>query len=321
MALEDSTPSAKRVVATSFAVHFVDLLINATVAVLTGSAVLLAESLQAVSDIASTAFLYIGVLRSRKPRDGVHQYGHGRELYFWTLMTSLVMLLASGIPSFILGLKRVLNPEPVSNVSLAYLVLTVAFFTNLYSFRMSFKRLMGGKRKLGMVSAFMRTPRVETKASFVLDSVAALAAISGLLSLAVFGLTGETRFDGVGAMLIGLFTIALSILLVMGVRDFLLGRRASPSAEKKIRLAIKEFPKVKKIIDLKTMYIGPDTILVSTEIYLKKALSALEVEKLVEALQEGIEKRVPEARFVQIQVETPKGGKKARMVEKKVEEY
>ncbi|HET7630387.1 MAG TPA: cation transporter, partial [Candidatus Saccharimonadales bacterium] len=68
------------VVAVSFSVSFLDVTINLVVSILTGSAVMLAQMFQGLSDLITAAFLYHGVRASKRGRDETHDFGYGREV-------------------------------------------------------------------------------------------------------------------------------------------------------------------------------------------------------------------------------------------------
>lgn len=313
--------TAKRVVFTSFLVDATDFVINLLVTIFTGSAIMLAETLQGGFDMTASIFLLLGLSRSKKKRDNIHQFGHGRELYFWTLISALIILLGTGIPSLIAGIHRIFQPEMVENINLAYVVLGIALITNSYSFRLSRSRLLAGETSKNALKVFLASHKVETKGTFILDSIGAISAFSGLASLVLYGLTGEYRFDGVGAAIIGISAIIMALLLISSVKDLLVGRAASPEIERKIRNLISSHSEIKKVLNLRTMYMGPEAILVDTGIYLDKALSFTEAEIFVEKLKEELESQIPQARFIQIEVETPKERERENRREKPQEDY
>ena len=75
--------TSEKVIVTSFLVDVSDVLINAFVAVLSGSVVMLSQALEGGADLLASGFLLVGIKRSKRPSDRKHPYGYGRELYFW----------------------------------------------------------------------------------------------------------------------------------------------------------------------------------------------------------------------------------------------
>lgn len=313
--------TAKKVILTSLVVRIIDLVISFAVTVITNSTVMLAESLQAMSDLIATSIVYYGVSRSKVYKDSIHQFGHGRELYVWTFVAAIMVVITSGIPSIIFGVQRILYPEEISNIWLGYGVQFIAIVTNTYAFITSQKRLVYNEHHRGIFAIFQHTPRVEAKTTFVLNFIGLLAAITGMVSLIVYDLTGLVALDGLGAIIIGLLLIVLSVMLFVGIKDFLIGKAAPVPVVAHIRQVINSNPHVNQILDLKTMYMGPDTIMLDTEIYLKHTLKTKEIEQLIELLTVEIQAKVPQARFIQIEVQTPEAGKIERKFEEPVEGY
>jgi divalent metal cation (Fe/Co/Zn/Cd) transporter len=146
---------------------------------------------------------------------------------------------------------------------------------------------------------------VTTKNALVLDLMGTTAAGSGLVSLLLYQSVGETRFDGVGAMVIGVTTAILALVLIIGVKGFLIGKRAAPQIEEKIKKAVLTVPQVNEILDLRTMQIGPDKLLVNIEVNLQDQLTTDELETLIDKIKKRVHEKVPSIQHVQVELETP----------------
>lgn len=201
--------TAKRVILTSFFVDLLDIIINVAVAFFTGSVVMLAELLQAIADLISSAFLLIGLKRPL------------REKVRWTLLSAFMMLCFASTLSFYFGLQRFLHPEKIQNIFLAYTALLIAALSNGYGFFLSLKRIFEGKHYSGLMGAvklFRHSKMIMTKNTLVLDLMGASSALTGLVALALYQVTGEMRFDGLGAMGIGILIAILSLDLLLHAR-------------------------------------------------------------------------------------------------------
>lgn len=297
--------SAKKVLVTTFLVDVLDIVLNLVVAIVTGSVVMFAEMLQGVADLTSAGFLLIGLKRSSQPPDRTHPFGYGREMYFWTLLASLLMLVVTSGLSFYFGFQRFLEPEPIRNIFLAYIALTIAFVSNIYGFSLSFKRLLKGQKSSKILSRFFKSSRVETKTALILDLMGTGSASLGLVSLLLYNLTGNYRYDGLGAMMIGISLGFLSIFLVINIKDFLIGKSASIGTQEKIIRVTKEIREVRDVLDLKTIYVGPGDLLVNLEVHLEDNLTTDEIEKLIDKIKERIQKEIPYIQHIQVELETP----------------
>lgn len=305
MEIKEQKITAKKVIVASFVVDLLDILLSVTVAVLTGSVIMLTESLEGVSDLVSSGLLWVGLKRSSKKADKSHPFGYGREIYFWTLLAALIMFGVTSTASIYFGWHRVVEPQKVHNVYLALTVLFIAFVSNGYAFYLSYKRLLKRRNIRQIVRIFYRSSLVETKTTFILDLMGTVASLLGILALAIYELTGNTRFDGIGAMAIGIVLAFFALLLLMGIRDLLVGRSASISVERKIREAALSISEVNEVLDLKTLHIGSERLLVNLEVHMKNSLDTDEIEVLMDKIKDKIQKEVPSAKYIQVELETP----------------
>ena len=300
-----SAPSAKKIVLTSFIVDALDVGSSLVITLMSGSVVMLAQVLQGVADLASSGILLLGVRASNKLPDKKYPFGHGREMYFWAMISAQITLFVTATFSFYFGFERFLHPEEVHNLLLAYIVLVVTALTNAYSFSLSYRRLgqTGGSGTI--LHKFFSSALIETKTAFVLDLMGTIASIIGLLSLFLYGITGEQRFDGLGAMVIGLSLAILAFLLIKSVKDLLVGHSAAPEVEKNIRTAALEIPEVKEVLDLRTMHLGPEKLLVNLEVHLQDDLDTDEIEKLTDRIKQFLQTKEPTVHHIQVELETP----------------
>jgi cation diffusion facilitator family transporter len=298
--------SADKVVLTSLLVDVLDIAIKVTVAIITGSVVMLAGIFQGVADLFSVSVLMIGLKLSRKKPDKVHVFGYGKELYFWTLISALTIIIITATAAIYYGYKRLLDPEEIEHIWLTFVTLSVALIANGYSFSLGFRRLLGGQNYKKIVKVFLSSEKAATKNTFVLDLMGAMASVLGLISLTLYQLLGETRFDAIGSISIGLMMMVLGVVLVIGIKGFIIGKRAPPELEEKIMQSALSISGAEKVVDLKTMFVGPENLLVNIEIHFADKLSTDEIEKLVDRVKEKITKDNPIVHYIQVEPETPK---------------
>jgi divalent metal cation (Fe/Co/Zn/Cd) transporter len=96
----------------------------------------------------------------------------------------------------------------------------------------------------------------------------------------------------------------LACILIIGIRGFLIGKRAKPEIEEKIKSAALEIPEVNDVEDLRTMYLGGDQLLVNMEVNMKDKLTTNELEILMDKIKEHVKKKVPSIQHIQVELET-----------------
>jgi divalent metal cation (Fe/Co/Zn/Cd) transporter len=161
--------------------------------------------------------------------------------------------------------------------------------------------LLHDKKLKNIIQVFLKSTHVETKNTFILDFTGTAAAVMGLLSLILYQLTGIQHFDGLGGMLIGILIAFSSVVLIQGVKNYLIGKSAGPQIEKQIKQATLQVKQVTEIIDLDTMYLGSERLLIHLDIRVQNARSLKEVETIVENVKEQVRKEVPITYSIQIE--------------------
>ncbi len=296
--------SSANVIIISFLVDFLDILSALAVTILSGSVVMLSQLLEGISDLISSGLLLIGLMRSGQKEDREHPFGYGREIYFWTLMAGIVMFTVTATLSIYFGWQRFIHPEEVHNINLAFIVLTITTGTNGYAFYLSLKRLLRNRKLMQVVKIFLTSSLIETKTTFILDLMGMSASILGILALIFYQVTGDFRFDGLGAILIGVTLAVLAFILLIGIVDLIIGRSASLEVEDRIRLAALNTPQVNKILGLKTLHIGSEKLLVNLDVHLDRNLTTRQIEELIHKIKEDIKQEIPEVKHVQVELET-----------------
>src|SRR5215216_3638317 len=84
-------------------------------AALTGSSAMLSEGIHSLVDTGNQGLLLLGIRRSRSAPDTEHPFGHGKELYFWSLIVAVVLFGVGGGMSIYEGITHILHPNPLED--------------------------------------------------------------------------------------------------------------------------------------------------------------------------------------------------------------
>jgi cation diffusion facilitator family transporter len=238
--------------------------------VITGSASLLAESVHSVADSGNQVLLLIGRTRARREETEQHQFGFGAERYVYAFIVAVVLFVVGAIFSLYEGISRIRHPEEVVSPVVAFVVLGVAIALEAYSFRtaISQSNLTRGRVRW---SAFIRRSKAPELPIVLLEDFAALIGLSFALGAVILTtVTGNSRWDGVGSIAIGLLLGCVAVVLAVEMKSLLIGESASPEVQRSIVAAIEEVPLIQQVIHLRTLHVGPETLLVAAKVAVRR---------------------------------------------------
>lgn len=267
------------------------------VAGLSGSSAMLSEGIHSTVDTLNEILLIVGLRRSRLSPDDAHPFGHGKELYFWSLMVAVLLFgLGAGMAIYE-GITHILRPRPAGDLAWTYVVLAVAAMFESYSFVVAF-RALGAQRDGASPVKWWRRVRRSKDPSVFSVFVEDLAALTGIL-IAFVGVTlgarlGNPYLDGVASLLIGATLIVAAVLLAHETRKLLVGESARPETVREIRELVEAEPGVRASDPPLTMQLGPDQVLVNIDLRLAPDLSGDEQIALLKKLSSRIRTNFPQ---------------------------
>lgn len=295
--------SSQKALTISFLVDVLDIVSSILVSILSGSVIMLSEALQGTADAINSGFLLIGYHRAKKKASAGFQFGYGKEVYFWTIISSLIMFTVTATISVLIGYHRWLNPQIIHNKILMLASLLLALTTNSYAFWLSVKRLYKNTDITNIWRSFKSSSLIEIKTSFVLDLMGAMSSLLGLIAFTIFSLTGNYRFDGIGAMMIGLLIAIMAILLLTELRTFVAGKSADSETIEMIKKIALAAPGVKSISDLRTMYQGSEKLIINLDILINDSDSAETAGEIIDKIKEKIKDEIKETYYIQIELD------------------
>lgn len=284
-------------------------------AAVTGSSAMLSEGIHSAVDTGDQVLLLVGLRRSARPPDAEHPFGHGKELYFWSLLVAVLIFGVGGGISVYEGILHVLSPAPLEDPLWNYVVLGSAFVFESVSLAIalrSFFRQNGSARFWQTIS---RSKDPTTYTVIAEDS----AALAGLL--VAFGgvyLSHRLRrpvLDGVASIVIGLILAGVATLLVRQCRGLLVGTGVDRETAQQIREIAGQVERVRSASGPLSMYFGPDNVLLTLDVQFDPHASAADVALAIERIESEIRQRFPfikriyvEARSVGAAAPRPTGG-------------
>lgn len=261
--------------------------------IMVGSSAMLAEAAHSAADTLNQALLLLSVHRGERAADARHPFGYGQERYFWSLFAAFGIFIAgAGFSVFegVLALRRGGGENPL----FAYVALAVSGVAEGTSLLRVLFQLSGEARRAStnILGQVRNSPDTTVKAALFEDSVAMAGLVLAGLGLALRQVTGSPVWDGAASIVIGALLVAVAVRLGLDSRDYLIGRAAGPEDLKLIRAEIENTPGIDALVDLRTMYLGPDRLVVAARVAFDDGLSADRAEDVADAIDQQLSSRL-----------------------------
>jgi cation diffusion facilitator family transporter len=262
--------------------------------IMTGSSAMLAEAAHSAADTLDQAFLLTSLHQADRPASRDHPFGHGQERYFWSLLAAFGIFIAGGGFSIFEGLLSLSSKHNESPL-IAYAALGVAFVAEGTSLARAFWQVRGEARRRHkeILDHVESSPDITVKVALFEDSVAVVGLILAALGVGLRQLTGSPVWDGGASIAIGVLLVAVAVKLGMDSKELLIGRAASPEMERLIREEIESRPGVDALLELQTMHMGPDSLIVAARVALNDELGADEAEDLADEIDSRLSEKLP----------------------------
>jgi len=274
----------------------------------TGSSAMMAEAYHSAADTGNELLLLLGMRRSRRSPDRLHPFGHGKVLYFYSLLVAVFIFVVGGALAASEGIHHLRRPELPEHPEWNYAVLAFAAVCELYSWNVSRKELLKKKapgESTWQVILRSKDPTVFT--IFMEDSAALLGIVIAALGIVLGQIFHSPYFDAAASLLIALILTAVAVILAGESGASLAGESANPALLKNARSIILTDPAVEDVGDLLTMQLGPNQVLLAVDIKFKYGLRLRELESAIDRLEENIRRREPTVERIFIEADALRG--------------
>lgn len=260
------------------------------------SAAMFSEALHSLADLVNSIFLLLGMKLASRPADLEHPFGYGKEVYFWSFIASIFMLGVTSMGSLTRGYHQLINPHPIQGFHIIVFALTAAILFELYAVRAATKAVL---TELSQSAKGFRAVKISlrninsitnpaVKFVFFEDLAALAGVVIALLAVFISYLTGSSIYDGLASLVIGLLLGALALVLAYENRDLIVGRAAHPRIVQSIGDIALSVEGVTDVKEVKTMYIGSNSLLVNMTIETKPLLDV----EIADDVTAEVEKRI-----------------------------
>jgi cation diffusion facilitator family transporter len=270
-------------------------------AVWTGSGSLLAEAIHSYADCGNQVLLFIGMKRSARTATSRHPMGFGREAYIWSMMVAITLFSVGGLFSIHEGWLRYHEPHSVENAGMALAILAIAVVLEGFSLRAALAAMENERGERGMWQWFKETQSSELMVVIGEDLAALLGLVIAAAMLGLTMLTGNSIYDAIGSILIGVLLVVVAVLIGREVHSLLLGE-----ADGQIRDAVHSYLQnqgcVSRVLNIWAVSHG-NQVMVAIKAELLADLSVGEAVELINGMEKQLKIDHPRINWVFFEID------------------
>jgi cation diffusion facilitator family transporter len=303
-----ASPASLKVVLAALVGNSMIAVTKFAAAAYTGSSAMLSEAIHSLVDTGNQVLLLHGIHRSKRPADDTHPFGYGMELYFWTFVVAILIFAVGAGVSIYEGVNKIIEPHPVTNPLVNYIVLGLAMVFEAWAWWIAFKEFRRTKGSLGYFQAVRRSKDPAVFTVLFEDSAAMLGLIVAFVGIALGQVLDLPLLDGAASVVIGAILAGVAILLAYESKGLLIGEGASTQVTAGIGQVVADEPRIERLNELLTMHLGPEDVLLNLSVDFVDSLSAGEVEAAITQMESRIKAKFPEITRIFIEVQGWRAG-------------
>ncbi|HRN30416.1 MAG TPA: cation transporter, partial [Terrimesophilobacter sp.] len=199
------------------------------------------------------------------------------------------------------AIHKLQHPEPLTVPWLPILVLVIAITFESYALSVAVKESNKIRGTENWVSFVRHAKSPELPVILLEDTAALLGLVFAFLGVGLTIMTGNPIFDAIGTLCIGLLLVVVAVVLGAEMKSLLVGEGANKKDLVKIREAINAHDDVDALIHMKTLYLGPEELLVAVKLAFGKKDRLEQVADAIDDVERRIREAVPVARVIYIE--------------------
>jgi len=273
-------------------------------AALSGSSAILAEAIHSLVDTADGVLLYVGLRRGKLPADEQHPFGHGKEVYFWTLVVAILVFAVGGGMSVFEGITHLMEPRRLTNPVWSYAVLLGSIVFESISWMVAWRQFKKERHGRGIWQTIEDSKDPSTFAVLFEDSAALLGLVVATAGITLELLLRSSVPDAIASIVIGLILMGTAVTLARATQSLLVGETADREIVDGIRRIASADRDVARTGRVRAVHFGPHEIVAQLELVFDPRLRAEDVAKTIDRLQRALRERYPDLKSISVEAET-----------------
>lgn len=270
----------------------------------TGSSAMVSEGFHSMVDTGNQVLLLYGLKKANKPPDERFPFGHGKEVYFWCFVVAILIFAVGAGLSIYEGVQHILDPHPVKNPGINYLVLGLGIIFEGVAWGLAFRAFLRVKGPRGIIETVQKTKDPSLFVVLFEDSAALLGLVVAGVGIYLASVTGNPFYDGLASIVIGCILALTAVWLAYESKGLLIGESANLGVVRGIRNLAATTQGVTHVNEVLTMHMGPEYVLVNLSLDFDDNTSTTDIEALVSRLDREIKAAFPLVKRVYVEAES-----------------
>lgn len=272
----------------------------------TGSAAMLSEGIHSLVDTGNQSLLLYGMKRAKRPADEKHPFGYASEIYFWAFVVAILIFAVGSGVSIYEGIQKVITPHPITDPTINYIVLGLAFVFEGIAWGIALKEFSSTKGKRSYVQALRESKDPTVFTVLFEDTAAMLGLIVAFIGIFCADYFDMPVLDGTASIVIGLILAGAAWVLAYETMGLLIGEAAAPEITDAITNIIEATPTIDTLNEIRTLHRGPNDVLLALSVDFEDNVPAGKVETAIYQLEIAIKQRFPVVKRLFIEVQSAK---------------
>ena len=276
---------------------------------LTGASSMLAEAIHSVADSGNQVLLLVGGRRARRKATPEHPFGYGRVRYVFAFIVSIVLFSVGGLFALYEAFHKYEeihagHPNELLESQwwwVPIVVLVAAIVMESFSFRTAILESNKVRHGSSWVRFVRRAKSPELPVILLEDLGALVGLVFALIGVGMALLTGNAYWDVAGTAAIGLLLVVIAVILAIEMSSLLIGEGAIEETVTAITTAVTSGDDVGRIIHLRTLYTGPEELLVAAKIAVLTSQTGDQIATAIDGAERRIRDAVPEATHIYLE--------------------
>lgn len=276
---------------------------------LTGASSMLAEAIHSCADSGNQVLLLVGGRRAQAAATPEHPFGYGRRRYVYAFVVSIVLFSVGGLFALYEAFHKYEeihggHPNELLESDFWWVplvVLVVAIAMEGFSFRTAIVESNRVRGRLAW-STFIRRAKAPELPVILLEDFGALVGLGlALIGVGMTLVTENGYWDVAGTAAIGILLVVIAVILAIEMSSLLIGEGANRDDADRIAAALRGTDGVGQIIHMKTLYLGPDELLVAAKLGFGPTDRADDIAATIDRAESAVREAVPVARVIYLE--------------------